>query len=61
MDGKSVGKGLSAATTHSPEQVIFTNKTHILDSAGRLLLSMIWKKDKGMVKALIALGERIQI
>ena len=37
MDGKSIGKGLFAVTTHDPEQVIFQNEQHIIDYVGEII------------------------
>ena len=37
VDGKSIGKGLFAITTHDPEQVIFQNGQHIIDYVGEII------------------------
>ena len=61
MDGKAIGTGLFAATTHDPEQIIFQNGAHKVNYVGEFLLSMRGKKDMEMAQDLFVLGERIVI
>ena len=37
MDGKSIGKGLFAGTTHDLEQVIFQSGEHMVDYVGEIV------------------------
>jgi len=37
VEGKSIGKGLFAVTTHDPERVIFQSGEHIVDYVGEII------------------------
>ena len=37
VDGKSIGKGIFAVTTHDPERVIFKNGEHMIDNVGETI------------------------